>query len=179
VRVSNPPRAGRGPEPLVEELIAALREFTVESDVFVEVFAGAHGLGRSDLNAIMWISDGSGRGSRMTIGQLAGKLGLGRPAATALIDRLEASGHVRRARDSRDRRKVTLEVEPRALALAVAFFQPLGILMHGAVSDVPATHLTHTLSVVRRMTDAVVRARAGTTPTPDIDAHRPSSPDLD
>ena len=38
---------------VMNDLIDALRVFAVESDVFVDVFARAHGLGRSDLNAIM------------------------------------------------------------------------------------------------------------------------------
>ena len=46
------------------ELVTALQAFTVESDVFVEVFARAHGLGRSDMNAIMWISTGVRRAPR-------------------------------------------------------------------------------------------------------------------
>ena len=44
----------------------------------------------------------------MTAGELAGRLGLGAPATTALVDRLESAGHVRRDRDPHDRRKVTI-----------------------------------------------------------------------
>src|SRR5690349_23375182 len=87
----------------MDELIDALRLFTVESDVFVDVFARAHSLGRSDLNAIMWISEGTRSGHPVTAGELATRLGLGAPATTGLVDRLESAGHVRRERDPQDR----------------------------------------------------------------------------
>ncbi|MES4832174.1 MarR family transcriptional regulator, partial [Streptomyces anthocyanicus] len=44
---------------------------------------------------------------------------------TALVDRLERAGHVRRVRDERDRRRVTVEVDERAVALGWSHFGPL------------------------------------------------------
>ena len=41
------------------------------------------------------------------------------------MDRLERQGHLRRARDQHDRRRVSLEIAPQALALGAAFFGPL------------------------------------------------------
>jgi len=148
---------------VMENLIDALRLFTVETDVFVDVFARAHALGRNDLNAIMWISQASGAGDPLTAGELATRLGLGPPATTALIDRLEQAGHVRRERDGEDRRKVTLAMQEPALALAVAFFQPLGARMDGAVADLGTDQLAITAEVVRRLTAAVTTTRMNQT----------------
>jgi DNA-binding MarR family transcriptional regulator len=145
----------------VEDLIDALRLFTVESDVFVDVFARAHGLGRNDLNAIMWISEGTRSGHPLTAGELAARLGLGAPATTGLVDRLETAGHVRRERGPHDRRKVTIVMQPSALQLAMEFFVPLGRLMHDTVADVSAQDLQRTASVVRLMITAVTSARTG------------------
>ena len=151
------------PEPdrpeIMADLVDALRLFTVEADVFVEVFARAHGLGRSDLNAIMWISAGSRVGQPITAGELAVKLGLGPPATTALVDRLEKAGHVRRTRDARDRRRIGIEMQPTALELAVAFFVPLGETMSDAVADVPPEELRRTTAIIRRLVTAVTTAR--------------------
>lgn len=144
---------------VVDDLIRALQLFTVEADVFVDVFARAHGLGRSDLNAIMWVSAGTRSGRPITAGELAVKLGLGPPATTALVDRLENAGHVRRTRDTRDRRKITIVMQPTALELAMAFFQPLGQRMTGAVADLPAEELRRAAAVVRRLITAVTEAR--------------------
>jgi DNA-binding MarR family transcriptional regulator len=154
---------------IMAELVKALQAFTVESDVFVDVFARAHGLGRTDLNAIMWISTGARAGTPVTVGELAARLGLGAPATTALVDRLEAVGHVERTRDPNDRRRVTIAMQPQALELASAYFQPLGRAMASAVSDVSDEELRTAAEVVRKLMDAVVETRttgAATRPVP-------------
>src|SRR3954469_4359086 len=140
VHVSTQPADPRRAE-ILEDLIDALRLFTVETDVFVDVFARAHGLGRNDLNAIMWISEGTRSGQPITAGELATRLGLGAPATTGLVDRLENAGHVRRQRGPHDRRKVTIVMEPPALQLARDFFVPLGHLMHDVVAEVSSSDL--------------------------------------
>jgi DNA-binding MarR family transcriptional regulator len=162
---AQPPR----PE-AVQDLIESLRLFTVESDVFVDVFARAHGLGRSDLNAIMWISAGTEGGGPMSTGELATRLGLGAPATSALVDRLESAGHVLRTRDPADRRRVTISMQAPALELARAFFQPLGRLMTEAVAGSSTGELRGATAIIRELTTAVVTARESTGSGGD---HRP------
>jgi DNA-binding MarR family transcriptional regulator len=159
VRVSTQPPVESQRAEIIDDLIDALRLFTVETDVFVDVFARAHGLGRNDLNAIMWISEGTRSGHPMTAGELATRLGLGAPATTGLVDRLETAGHVRRERDPHDRRKVTIVMQPPALQLAMEFFVPLGRLMHDTAADVDLHDLQRTAAVVRLMITAVTKAR--------------------
>jgi DNA-binding MarR family transcriptional regulator len=154
---SAPDEANRVEE--FDDLIDALRRFTVESDVFVDVFARRHRLGRSDLNAIMWISTGQQSGRPMTAGELAGRLGLGPPATTALVDRLEAAGHVRRTRDPQDRRKVTIVMQPPALEVASEFFVPLGRLMNRALEGTSPEEMRQATAIVRRLITAVTEAR--------------------
>jgi DNA-binding MarR family transcriptional regulator len=157
--VPTPPHADSDRAEALEDLIDALRLFTVESDVFVDVFARAHNLGRNDLNAIMWISEGTRSGHPLTAGELAARLGLGAPATTGLVDRLENAGHVRRERDPHDRRKVTIVMQPPALQVAMEFFVPLGRLMADTVADVSAPDLQRTAEVVRLLISAVTAAR--------------------
>ncbi len=147
---------------IMAELVRALQAFTVESDVFVEVFARAHRLGRTDLNAIMWISTGARDGTPVTVGELAARLGLGAPATSALVDRLEAVGHVERTRDPNDRRRVTIAMRPQALELASDYFQPLGRTMAEAVAGVSDEDLRTTAEVVRKLMGAVVETRTKT-----------------
>ena len=125
----------------------------------MDVFARAHHLGRNDLNAIMWISEGTRSGHPVTAGELAGRLGLGAPATTGLVDRLENAGHVRRERDPNDRRKVTIVMQPTAQQLATDFFVPLGRLMHETVADVGVPDLQRAAAVVRLLITAVTGAR--------------------
>jgi len=145
-------------ETVMGDLIDALRRFTVESDVFVDVFARAHGLGRSDLNAIMWISAGTSAGDPITVGELAHRLRLSPAAATALVDRLEAVGHVHRTRDPHDRRRVTIAMNETALTVATAFFVPLGERMREAALEFSDEELARTAAIVRRLTGAVTAA---------------------
>ena len=142
-------------ETAMGDLIDALRRFTVESDVFVDVFARAHSLGRSDLNAIMWISRGTSSGDPITVGELAHRLRLSPAAATALVDRLEAVGHVSRTRDPHDRRRVTVAMSETALTVATAFFVPLGDRMREAAAEFSEEELARTAEIVRRLTGAV------------------------
>lgn len=146
-------------QPVVDDLIDALRLFSVESDVFVDVFARSHGLGRSDMNAIMWISAGTDGGRPLTVGELAARLGLSAPATTALVDRLESAGHVRRTRDPGDRRRVTVTVQETALRLALAYFQPLGRHIADNLTDTGTDELRVATEVVRRVIRAVTDAR--------------------
>lgn len=61
-----------------------------------------------------------------TPGSLAGRLGITRGGAvTALIDRLERAGYVRRERDPQDRRRVLVALDEASAAVA-ALFSGLG-----------------------------------------------------
>ena len=74
--------------------------------------------------------------------------------ATAAIDRLERAGHLRRTRESTDRRVVHLRYGEPGMALAVAFFGPLG-----ARSDaVMAQFSTAELATVERFLDGMTEA---------------------
>ena len=60
-------------------------------------------------------------------------------------------------------------MQPQALELASAYFQPLGRTMAEAVADLGDEDLRTTAEVVRKLVDAVVQARinaAATRPAP-------------
>ncbi|OLT10346.1 hypothetical protein BJF79_26350 [Actinomadura sp. CNU-125] len=66
-----------------------------------------------------------------TPGRLAKLMGITTGGAiTAVIDRLEKSGHVRRTRDPDDRRRVIVELVPGAAARAGRYFEPLARQVH-------------------------------------------------
>ncbi|GIM90627.1 hypothetical protein Ato02nite_024200 [Paractinoplanes toevensis] len=149
-----PPQPEPPRDTVMNDLVAALRTFTVESDVFVDVFARAHQLHRSDLNAIMWISQGTSSGDPITVGELAQRLRLSPAATTALVDRLENVGHVHRFRDPADRRRVTVRMSDTAMRVASAFFVPLGGRMTEAAAEFTPEELARTAEIVRRLTTA-------------------------
>ncbi|MFE7543638.1 MarR family transcriptional regulator [Streptomyces platensis] len=112
-------------EPAGMDLVHLLREVTVRLDLAGARFAGRNGLHPTDLRALISLLDAARAGEESTPGRLGDRLGLNSAGTTALIDRLERLGLLRRVRDTRDRRRVLLEVDDRALALGQSFFGPL------------------------------------------------------
>lgn len=119
--------ARTGPETADGLLIRLLRQLTVESARFAEMFGDAHGLHRTDLNALAVVMDAARGGKRMSPGSLAAALHLSPSATTSALDRLEASGHIRRTRDAADRRKIELEMTDKARRVGAGFFAPLAV----------------------------------------------------
>lgn len=88
-------------------------------------FAARHGLHPTDVRALIHLLDAARAGTRATPGWLGEQLRLNSSGTTALVDRLERLGWVRRSRDTADRRRVLLEVEEEAARLGWAFFGPV------------------------------------------------------
>ena len=140
-------------------LITALRRFNIESDRFVEGFSTAHGLHRSDMNALAYLTAADEAGAPLGPGQLGARLGLSSPATTALIDRLVRAGHLVREPHPSDRRKVALRSREQGVRLAVEFFLPLGRALRDVMDDFDAEELRTVLRFLERATDAVETLR--------------------
>jgi len=69
------------------------------------------------------------RVGRLTAGEIAMQTGLSSGAVTALLDRLERAGYVRRLRDPADRRRVWVELTDTARKLAMEVYGPLAEAM--------------------------------------------------
>ena len=166
------PRAGAGvPEcgeedatplptgPLRAEIVDLLRSYSVESYRLAEVFAEAHGVHHTDLRALVAVLHAERSGEPLTPGELAAAIGLSSGATTALIDRLERTGHLRRARDDPDRRRVRLHYDPAGLALAQAFFGPLGDQSDRVMDAFTADELEAVARFLRAMKQTVALHR--------------------
>jgi DNA-binding MarR family transcriptional regulator len=103
-----------------------LRRYSVDAQHIGHAFAGLHGLNATDLYALFAVLDAELLGDPITPGRLGEQLNLSSGSVTALIDRLERAGHIRRDRDTADRRKVFLRYADQGAALARSFFAPLG-----------------------------------------------------
>ncbi|MET9256207.1 MarR family transcriptional regulator [Streptomyces sp. NPDC003717] len=103
-------------------LATQMRRMNGEINRLVQEFAGTHSLHATDVHALAAILDAE---EPMTPGRLREHLGLTSGAVTACVDRLERAGHVRRVRESTDRRVVHLHYPPEARAAARAWFRPL------------------------------------------------------
>ncbi|WAZ21271.1 MarR family transcriptional regulator [Streptomyces cinnabarinus] len=107
------------------EIVHLLRAVTVELGLHSGRFAQRHGMHPTDVRALIALMDAARAGKELTAGRLGAALGLNSAGTTALIDRLERAGQVRRVRGMRDRRQVVIEVTGEAVALGQRFFGPL------------------------------------------------------
>jgi DNA-binding MarR family transcriptional regulator len=79
---------------------------------------------------------------RITAGDLARGSGLTSGAVTAVIDRLERAGHVRRTRDDEDRRRVYVEVTPRTQERLRDLYGPLAAASYELLGTYTVAELT-------------------------------------
>lgn len=112
----------QGPE---MEIVHLLRAVAVELGLHSARFATRNDMHPTDVRALISLMDASRSGTDMTAGRLGSLLGLNSAGTTALVDRLERLGHVRRVRDERDRRRVLIEVDASAVELGWSHFGPL------------------------------------------------------
>jgi DNA-binding MarR family transcriptional regulator len=112
----------QGPE---LELVHLLRGVVVELGLHSARFAARNDMHPTDVRALIALMDASRADEEMTAGRLGTALGLNSAGTTALVDRLERAGLVRRVRAADDRRKVLVEADERAVALGWEHFGPL------------------------------------------------------
>jgi len=105
---------------VIEALNRAGRENSTATVLFHGAIAERFGLGSTDTKALEVLS----RLGPFTAGQLVEHTGLSSASVTALIDRLEQKGFVRRVRDPVDRRRVIVELVPEGVAPIREAFLP-------------------------------------------------------
>lgn len=106
---------------LLAELSDEIRAGQVATDMVDQAIADLLGLNRTDLRCL----DILDRLGTISAGRLAEESKLTTGAVTAVIDRLERAGHVRRVRDEQDRRRVLVEMTPEARRGAAEQYQPI------------------------------------------------------
>ncbi|MEU2391774.1 helix-turn-helix domain-containing protein [Streptomyces sp. NPDC007369] len=137
-------------------LVHLLRAVTVAFDLHGAEFAARNGLHPTDLRALIWLLDAERAGAKATPGRLGEALRLNSAGVTALLDRLERLGLVRRMRDEEDRRRVLLSVEEKAVDLGWSFFGPLISRLVSAAGDFTPAEL----DTVHRYLTAALHATA-------------------
>ena len=138
---------------LIQEVGLEIRAQHSDVDEFDEAAAERLGINRTDLRCM----DILGRyelttGGHMTAGQLAEASGLTTGGVTAVIDRLQKLGYVRRVQDSADRRRVLVEVTPKAYRRTHEIWGPVAEAS-GALLD------SYTADELRFLRDFLRRAR--------------------
>jgi DNA-binding MarR family transcriptional regulator len=106
------------PDELIEEVASATRAYQRAVDRYDDLVASRLGINRSDLRCLDLLHEAG----TMTAGRLAAGSGLTTGATTRMLDRLERIDYVRRRADSADRRRVLVELTPRARKLAAQLY---------------------------------------------------------
>ncbi|SFM71588.1 DNA-binding transcriptional regulator, MarR family [Pseudonocardia ammonioxydans] len=153
-----------------EELVALLQDYAGEAELLGQAFAGRHRLHPTDLHALLAVMRADTAGTPLTPGRLGTRLGLSTGATTALVDRLERAGHVRRSRESTDRRRVTLRQAENAGRVGAAFFGPLGDRVDAVLQDFDDAELAATARFLSAMNALVADYRA------ELATDRPATP---
>ncbi|MHC6228770.1 MarR family winged helix-turn-helix transcriptional regulator [Arthrobacter sp. MMS24-T111] len=140
-------------------LLRLLQEFTIEANRYVDAAGDRKDMHRTDMNALAVIMRHTARGEVVTPGVLRKELNLSSPATTALIDRLDNSGHVVRERHATDRRQVQLKMTPKAFRDGGAIFAPLAQHMDSAMAEFSAAELETVTRFMTAMVEATAAAR--------------------
>jgi DNA-binding MarR family transcriptional regulator len=115
---------------------AAFRAWQDAWTAYEEAIGARFGLSSSDRRCLVMLVERSA-----TASEVARRLRLTPAAVTALVDRLERRGFVRRTRDPDDRRKLTLEATEKARELASAVREPLSRAEQDLLEDFSLTEL--------------------------------------
>ena len=123
----------------------ALQRYQRAVQAFDDAVGQRLGLGPSDLRCLDWLVEGP-----LTAGQLSRAIGLRPAATTALVDRLERDGWVRRVRSDSDRRRVQVEMTEEGLQRVGEIYGPLA-------AEGPETFRAWTVADIQRLTDLLER----------------------
>ncbi len=114
----------------LDRLVAAIRVSQNAGEAMDEAFAALLGVNRTDQRCLDIVQ----RLGQITAGELARQSGLTTGAVTAVIDRLEQAGYLRRVRDPADRRKVMVELTELANSLAEIVYGQIGEISGESIS---------------------------------------------
>jgi DNA-binding MarR family transcriptional regulator len=103
------------------ELSCALREMMQANAEITRELAQRLGLGVNDMAALDHLLQNGPIGPA----ELGALLGMRSASATALVDRLEAAGHVERRPHPTDRRRLVVEPTPHAVEEVLGMIRPL------------------------------------------------------
>lgn len=152
---------GAAEDELAGAIIDALRGFTAAMDRYIDVHGGAVGMHRTDLVALAHVMEAGRAGEHLTPSELSTALNLSAPATSALLNRLEGVGHVQRTHASTDRRRVSIEMTPDAMAVGRRVFGPLAGEMLAAIHGYTVEEQELVLRFLTDVLGATARATRG------------------
>lgn len=151
-------------------LVQALRTYSVTMDAYIASMSQAHGLHRTDLNALAVVMDQTNRGHRVTPRDLGATVNLSTSATSSMLDRLERAGHITRRQHPHDRRSVVVEITELALQTGGRIFGQLG----GATEGLMNRYSDEDIAVVVRFLEELNDVIRSIATAPDGASQRPT-----
>lgn len=133
-------------EALRAELSNEVRALQMAVDALDEAVARQLGVNRTDLRCLDLLH----QLGEATPGQLGSALGLTTGSVTAMLDRLERLGYLRRSPDPQDRRRVLVTPTPEAVEKAAALYGPLAEAGARAIARYTVPELELLIDFLRR-----------------------------
>jgi DNA-binding MarR family transcriptional regulator len=165
-----------------EELIAALRRFGLEDDRLDSLVARSIGAPPVEFKAMDHITEAG----ELTPSQLADRLALTSGAVTALLDRLERLGWVKREPHPSDRRSVVVRRATPAESAAMQIYGPVAeriarvaAKMTSAEREAAIRFLEEAAVAAREQADELKERRSAATGSPGSDPAPTASPGRD
>jgi DNA-binding MarR family transcriptional regulator len=132
------------------DIFTTVRSLAATLDRFDDTAARLLGLHRTDLRALHLLEHGS-----VSTGHLATSLRVSTGTITALVDRLEREGFVRRAADPNDRRRVLVELEPATWQVFATIYRPCGEAVMRVADTLTADEAAVTVRTLQAVADAI------------------------
>jgi DNA-binding MarR family transcriptional regulator len=142
---------------LIDDLLRALgdnRDAGLESDRRAREKLG---VGRNDFAVVRFLVEADRRGVSLTPGEIALALGVSTAATTALVDRLETVGLVRRERNPTDRRSVIVRAALAEGSQERRIAMTRDAAERRAIAALPVRDRRVVLRALEQITDAVRR----------------------
>lgn len=143
---------------VVAEIGTSLRALVFAQQALLQRFAAEQRMSVTDVRALLAVMESAAATAPLRPGDLSDRLQLTSGAVTAVVDRLESAGHVRRASHPDDRRSVTLEPTPKAIATGHAHFSRLAERVKAVTSQLDEVEL----ETIRRFLDDMLGASSMT-----------------
>src|SRR5215831_16178756 len=140
---------------LLSALMGEFRQLSAATIMFHQAVADRLGMNVTDHKC----ADILERHGPMTAGELAERTGLTTGAITGVIDRLEAAGFVRRARDPGDRRRVVVELDGPKFGQALSVVAEMVADMIAVQADYSDAELATVIEVLGKAS-AILRTHA-------------------
>jgi DNA-binding MarR family transcriptional regulator len=130
------------------------------SDAFDEIASEILGLNRTDMRVIDIVT----RKGRATAGEVATEAALTTGGVTAVVDRMEKVGYLRRVRDPDDRRRVWVEATPELYEKSWEIWGPLSDIWQTRARQISTEQLEFILRFLKEgnemMSDQIERVQA-------------------